>query len=136
MGVSAYQPVPIEAAKRIAEEFAKNQVAIWTYDNAHRTQHVTTWGGPALGDSLRAAEAGNAIKRAAQWADPDCHALPESLADLFDRWDAAVSAEVAGGNFHKATALAVMTFFRDVARDRAPQLADQLIPTRTEAAQP
>jgi len=58
--MSGYLSVPIDEAKRIAESFAKDQVIIVTWDKAHGTEHVTTYG-KTLGDSLQAATGGNRV---------------------------------------------------------------------------
>jgi hypothetical protein len=129
-----YVPVPIEVAKRIAADFAKHQVVIWTYDAAHRTQHVTTYGGPSLGDSIRAAEAGNAIKRLAKWAESECQALPQSLAEIYGELDAAVSGAIDSGKMERGTALAIFYLFREVIRKRDPHLAEQLTPKLSEGS--
>jgi len=42
--MSDYKPIPIEAAKRIAEEFDKDQVIIVTWDNVDEMMHVATYG--------------------------------------------------------------------------------------------
>ncbi len=129
-----YLPVPIDAAERIASFFAKNQVVIWSYDRVHGQQHVTTWGGPALGDSLRAAEAGNAIKRLAGWQENFCTAVPQSFVQLFGDLDEALESMITDKVLHKGTVLAVLGILRDLVRTRDPQIAEQLIPSRCESA--
>ncbi|HEX8313291.1 MAG TPA: hypothetical protein VF614_18335 [Chthoniobacteraceae bacterium] len=131
-----YVPVPIEAAKRIAADFDKQQVAIWTYDAAHRTQHVTTFGGPSLSDSFRAAEAGNAIKRLAKWAESECQALPQSLAQIYGELDVEAANAVENEGADKATVLSMFYLIREVIRRRDPQLAEHLTAERTERAEP
>jgi hypothetical protein len=57
-----YKPIPIAAAKRIAQQYDKNQVVIIAQDEAHQKQHVTTYG-KSLEDSREAAKAGNYFKK-------------------------------------------------------------------------
>lgn len=40
----AYQPVPVEAARQIGEQFAKQIVVIVAIDLLHDKNHFTTWG--------------------------------------------------------------------------------------------
>lgn len=71
-----YKEVPISAAQRIAEEFDKDQVIIVTWDAAHQTQHVTTYG-KSRKASAQAAQGGNFVKEALGWPDRLCHDAPE-----------------------------------------------------------
>lgn len=74
--MSNCQEVPISTARRIAEEFEKEQVIIVTYDGAHGMVHVTTYG-TTPGASASAAEGGNFVKAALGWPDRLCHDRPE-----------------------------------------------------------
>jgi len=127
------QPIPIDAARSLAETHGFTRLVIWAYAAGYG-QHVTTWGGPALRDSHLAAEAGNAIKAAAGWAEDESRAIPQSFLALFAEFDAALSDQITKGTLQKGTVLAILALFRDVVRARDPQLAEQLIPTRCEAA--
>ena len=109
------------------------QVVIWSWGEKEG-QHVVTWGGPALGESLRAAEAGNRVKLAAGWPEDQSMALPESLAELLDEVDEHVAEDVTSGVLHKGTALAVLYHLREAIRRRDAGLADKVILERTEAA--
>ena len=40
----AYKKVPITAAKRISEQYDKNQVIIVCWDKVHGMTHITTYG--------------------------------------------------------------------------------------------
>lgn len=74
--MSNYKEIPISAAKRIAEQFEKNQVIIVTWDAAHEMVHVTTYG-KTKQDSIIAADGGNFIKKALGWPEHLCHDVPE-----------------------------------------------------------
>lgn len=126
--------IPWQTAQQFGEQFGKTQVVIWCW-GAKDGQHVVTWGGPALEDSLRAAEAGNHVKRAAGWTEDRCKALPESLASLLDDVDETIAEDVASGVLHKGTALAVLYQLREAIRRRDPDLADKVILARTEKAE-
>jgi hypothetical protein len=73
---TAYKDIPIDVAKRIAEEFDKNQVIIVTWDEAHGRTHVTTYG-KTLEECQQAAKGGNIVKRALGWPDELCQAKPD-----------------------------------------------------------
>ena len=70
-----YRGIPIRAARRIAEEFGKDQVIILTWDGAHGRTHVTTYG-RTVGACAQAAEGGNRLKRALGWPEELCRAEP------------------------------------------------------------
>jgi hypothetical protein len=74
--VNAYQDVPIEAARHIAEAYDKHQVIVVTWDKHHHTQHVTTYG-KTFEESKQAAQGGNRVKAALGWPDALCHAETE-----------------------------------------------------------
>lgn len=44
MANQEYKPIPVEAAKQIAETYKKNMVVIMAYDNVHEQIHTTTYG--------------------------------------------------------------------------------------------
>ena len=58
----AYKPIPVEAAKRIALEFDKQQVVIIAVDNVHNQYHTTTYGISAE-DKVTAANMGEFLTR-------------------------------------------------------------------------
>jgi hypothetical protein len=62
--VSEYIPVPVAAAKEIAEKHAKDLVVVISYDRAHDLLHTTTFGTDAQSKDI-----------AAQWGD----AIPKLL---------------------------------------------------------
>jgi hypothetical protein len=72
----AYKDIPIEVAKRIAEEFDKDQVIIVTWDKTYGKTHVTTYG-KTLEECHQAANGGNMVKRALGWPDKLCQAKPD-----------------------------------------------------------
>jgi len=74
--LGTYVDVPIEAAKRIAKEFDKNQVIVVCWDNKHGKSHVTTYGKSKL-DCALAAKGGNFVKTALGWPESMCNAKPE-----------------------------------------------------------
>lgn len=73
-----YINVPISAAKRIAEEFQKDQVIIVCWDQVHGKTHVTTYGKTKI-DCAQAAQGGNFVKRALGWPEELCHAKPARI---------------------------------------------------------
>lgn len=88
-----YIEVPWSAAKEIAEKFEKNQVIIVTWDDAHKMQHVTTYG-TSRESSAQAAQGGNFVKEALGWPDRLCHDAPawwldniEEIGKLADKAD-------------------------------------------------
>ena len=70
--------IPVVAAAFIAEEYAVEQVVIWTLD-ASGEQQVVTFGNTADAKVL-AARAGNRVKRAAGWPRELCEAKPDAVA--------------------------------------------------------
>ncbi|MEA3211288.1 MAG: hypothetical protein QOE70_4345 [Chthoniobacter sp.] len=132
--MNPYRPVAVEEARQIAELHGIEQIVVWSF-RTDEGQHVTTYGHP-LGNSLRAAEAGNVIKIAAGWPPELAQALPHSLAELFAALDVVLAAEICNGSLAKGTVLATLTTFRDAVRERDPELAEPLIPTACEAAEP
>lgn len=79
--VGKYKPVPISAAKKLAQDYAKDQVIILTWDAAHGMSHVTTYG-RSVEDCAQAAEGGNRLKKALGWPDELCHAVPKRESHL------------------------------------------------------
>jgi hypothetical protein len=73
---TTYKGIPIEVAKKIAEEFDKDQVIIVTWDRAHGRTHVVTYG-KTLEECNQAASGGNLVKRALGWPDDLCQAKPD-----------------------------------------------------------
>lgn len=73
--MSHSKKIPISAAKRIADEYDKDQVIIVTWDKLTGTTWVTTYG-KTLEECSQAAEGGNRVKRALGWPDTLCHAKP------------------------------------------------------------
>jgi hypothetical protein len=74
----SYKDVPITAAKKIAEEFDKDQVIVVCWDKEHGRTHVTTYG-KTTEDCAQAAQGGNFVKKALGWPDEECKATPERL---------------------------------------------------------
>ncbi len=68
--------IPIEAAKRIADEYDQNQVIIVTFDKQTGETHVVTYG-RTIEECKQAAQGGNFVKKALGWPDSICHAVPE-----------------------------------------------------------
>jgi hypothetical protein len=75
MASERYKPIPIAAAREIADRFEKDQVVIVTWDWKHGRTHVTTYG-RTLADCEQAAVGGNAVKRALGWPDELCQDKP------------------------------------------------------------
>jgi NAD(P)-dependent dehydrogenase (short-subunit alcohol dehydrogenase family) len=73
--------IPIEAAKKFAEEQGCTQVIIAAWDG-ERT-HIVTYG-KTVEDCAQAAEGGNKIKEALQWPK-DLRAEPARVQALLDR---------------------------------------------------
>lgn len=59
-----YKPVPVSAARDVANSFDKDVVVIIAYDNAHNLTNTTTYGRDAL-DKIRAADLGEILAKAA-----------------------------------------------------------------------
>lgn len=62
--MSTYQPVTVDAAKQIAEHFAKSIVVITAFDSVHDLIHVTTYGVDAE-DKITASQLGERLAEAA-----------------------------------------------------------------------
>ena len=76
-GRNAYKPIPISAAKLIADRYEKDQVIVIAWDYKYGKTHVTTFG-KTVDDCSQAAIAGNRIKRDfLGWPDKLCHAMPK-----------------------------------------------------------
>ncbi len=69
-----YKPIPISAAKAIAETYHKQQVIVVTWDAAHGKTHVTTYGDTAEA-CRQAALGGDKVKAALGWP-PDLRSVP------------------------------------------------------------
>ncbi len=69
-----YKPIPISAAKAIAEIYAKQQVIVVAWDAAHGKTHVTTYGDTAEA-CRQAALGGDKVKAALGWP-PDQRSVP------------------------------------------------------------
>lgn len=60
--LAGYKPVPVEAAKKIAEEFDKQQVVIIAVDHPHDQIHTATYGVSAE-DKVEAASLGEHLAK-------------------------------------------------------------------------
>ena len=76
--------IPINWAKKIAEDLGYTQVIIHAYDGEAGIQHVTTYG-KSLEDCKNAADGGNAIKRLLKWDEELCNAKPKRLQKAEER---------------------------------------------------
>lgn len=72
------KPIPINWAKKIAEDLGYTQVIIHGYDGNSGIQHVTTFG-KSLADCDNAAKGGNAIKRLLGWDEKLCQSAPARI---------------------------------------------------------
>ncbi len=63
-----YRPIPISAAKEIAQRFAKDQVIVVTWDAVHGREHVTTYG-IDVEQCRQAALGGDRVKTALGWVE-------------------------------------------------------------------
>ena len=70
--------IPINWAKKIAEELGYTQVIIHGYDGETNVQCVTTYG-ESLSDCENAAEGGNQIKRLLGWSEELCNEKPKRI---------------------------------------------------------
>lgn len=61
-----YKPIPVSAAKAIAETYDKQQVIVVTWDATHGKEHVTTYGDTAE-TCRQAALGGDKVKAALNW---------------------------------------------------------------------
>ncbi len=68
--------IPINWAKKIAEDLGYTQVIIHGYDGETGIQHITTYGKP-VSDCENAASGGNVIKRWLKWPEELCNAKPK-----------------------------------------------------------
>ena len=66
--------IPINAAKKISDEYKWPIVVIYSCDDIGR-QHVTTYGKTEL-DSVNAAKKGNNLKASLNWPDALCRTRP------------------------------------------------------------
>lgn len=76
--MSKSKRIPIAAAKRIADEYSKDQVIVVTWDKATGTTWVTTYG-KTVEECAQAAEGGNRVKRALGWPEILCNAKPARI---------------------------------------------------------
>ena len=75
--MAEYVPVPVAAAREVAERYAKSVVVITSFDRAHATVHTTTYGvEPAdkiaaanLGDKIAQQVCGDGIDRQTRYED-------------------------------------------------------------------
>lgn len=130
---AAYRPVEIHEVQALAQSHGLEQIVVWHFRTGEG-QHVTTWG-EVFRHSLLAAEAGNHIKRAAQWPAHYCTDLPASLTTLFTAADVELAGNIRSGALDKRTVLATLLVLRDVIGERDPRLAEALIPRACEAAE-
>ncbi|HWJ40817.1 MAG TPA: hypothetical protein VNT29_06775 [Candidatus Limnocylindrales bacterium] len=70
--------IPIEAAKRIADEYDQAQVILLTYCRRTDTTSVVTYGRNAE-DKEQAADGGNFVKKALGWPEELCHDRPAAV---------------------------------------------------------
>lgn len=70
--------IPINWAKKIAEELGYTQVIIHGYDGETNVQCITTYG-ESLSDCENAAEGGNQIKRLLGWSEELCNEKPKRI---------------------------------------------------------
>lgn len=70
--------IPINWAKKIAEDLGYTQVIIHAYDGETGIQHVTTFG-KSMQDCKNAAEGGNVLKRMLKWPEELCTTKPNRV---------------------------------------------------------
>ena len=70
--------IPINWAKKIAEDLGYSQVIIHGFDGETGIQCVTTYG-KSLKDCENAANGGNEIKRLLQWPEELCNTKPRRV---------------------------------------------------------
>ena len=75
--------IPVDAARRIAEEYAQDQVVICAFENATGLVHVVTYG-KRIEDSENAAKGGDFVKKALGWPDRLCNSTPPRVQALGD----------------------------------------------------
>ena len=73
--------IPVDAARRIAEDYAQDQVVICTFENATGRLHVVTYG-KRIEDSENAAKGGDFVKKALGWPDRLCNTTPPRVQAL------------------------------------------------------
>lgn len=72
------KPIPINWAKKIAEDLGYTQVIIHGYDGNSGIQHVTTFG-KSLADCGNAAKGGNVIKNMLGFSREACQSVPARI---------------------------------------------------------
>lgn len=72
------KPIPINWAKKIAEDLGYTQVIIHGYDGNSGIQHVTTFG-KSLADCDNAAKGGNVIKKLLGFPEEACKSVPPRI---------------------------------------------------------
>jgi len=85
--MAEYVPVPIEAAKRIAEDYDKEQVIIIAYDAKCHLMHCTTYG-KSLRDSAIAAAGGAQLKEWLGFPEEYCKVLPDRVLEAVEAFEA------------------------------------------------
>ena len=70
--------IPINWAKRIAEDLGYSQVIIHGFDGKTGMQCVTTYG-KSLKDCKNAADGGNKLKQLLKWPEEYCNAQPKRV---------------------------------------------------------
>jgi hypothetical protein len=75
--------IPVDAARRIAEEYAQDQVVVCTFENTTGRVHVVTYG-KLLDDAENAAQGGDFVKKALGWPERLCNSIPPRLQALAD----------------------------------------------------
>ncbi|NDY56304.1 hypothetical protein G3N56_06040 [Desulfovibrio sulfodismutans] len=85
--MAEYVPVPIEAAKRIAEDYDKEQVIIIAYDDKHQLKHCTTYG-KTLRDAALAAAVGAHLKAWLGFPEEYCKVLPARVLKAIEAFEA------------------------------------------------
>lgn len=72
------KPIPINWAKKIAEDLGYTQVIIHGYDGNSGIQHVTTFG-KSMADCDNAAKGGNVIKNLLGFPKEACQSVPARI---------------------------------------------------------
>jgi len=81
--------IPVDAARRIAEEYAQDQVVICTFENTTGRVHVVTYG-KHIEDAENAAKGGDFVKKALGWPGRFCNSTPPRVQVLADALTQAV----------------------------------------------
>ncbi|OPY02573.1 MAG: hypothetical protein A4E60_00982 [Syntrophorhabdus sp. PtaB.Bin047] len=81
--------IPVDAAKRIAEEYAQDQVIVCTFESTTNRVHVVTYG-KRIEDAENAAKGGDFVKKALGWPDRLCNSTPPRVQALGDALKEAV----------------------------------------------